>query len=184
METGESKKEQHFGRFPFNKSKGQGSVNSRTFRIPLGVSGPRPVQEARVFAAETVPAGLNFQARDERGLHLLFPAHEVLQARELLVSLGNVSGPLGETVRATGTSFFLKAGKVLCRTAHGLCVNDVLPRHNGGSQSLRSSAADDGVSPLCLWVLLTALNVVRRRLRLLGVRVLLRRRLLRAMFSP
>ena len=53
-----------------------------TFGIPFGVSGPRPVQEARVFAAETVQAGLNFQDRDERSLHLLLPAFEVLQAGE------------------------------------------------------------------------------------------------------
>ena len=66
METGESKKEQNFELFPFIKAKDKARSTAGTFGIPFGVSGPRPVQEeARVLAAETVPAGFILRNRDK-----------------------------------------------------------------------------------------------------------------------
>ena len=41
----------------FSKTKGKARSSAGTLGIPFSVSGPRPLQEARVFVAETVPAG-------------------------------------------------------------------------------------------------------------------------------
>ena len=102
------------------------------FSIPFGVSGPRPVQEASVFTAENVPAGSVFQDRDERSLHCMLQAHEVLRSRELQESAGIAPGP-GVTGTAKRIPSSVKSGKVLCRTAYGLCLRDVFPLHGGQS---------------------------------------------------
>ena len=47
----------------FKKSKDKAQSSFGTFGIPFGVSGPRPLQEARFFADQCVPAGF-FRNRD------------------------------------------------------------------------------------------------------------------------
>ena len=44
----------------FQKTKDKAQSSFGTFGIPFGVSGPRPLQEARFFAAQTVSAGFFF----------------------------------------------------------------------------------------------------------------------------
>ena len=48
----------------FSKTKDKAQSSFGTFGIPFGVSGPRPLQEARFFADQTVPAGFFFPHRD------------------------------------------------------------------------------------------------------------------------
>ena len=48
----------------FQKCKDKAQSSFGTFGIPFSVSGPRPLQEARFFADQTVPAGFFFPNRD------------------------------------------------------------------------------------------------------------------------
>ena len=138
MERGQKKKKFVFESSHFEKGKNKARSPTGTLGIPFDVSGPRPVHEASVFTAENVSAGLVFQDRDERRLHLMLQAHEVLRSRELQASAGIAPGP-GETGNVKRIPSLLKSGKVLCRTDHGLCVRDFSPLHSGQSRYLRPS---------------------------------------------
>ena len=65
----------------FQKTKDKAQSSFGTFGIPFGVSGPRPLQEARFIADQTVPAGFFFHNRDASVLFVLLASRERMISR-------------------------------------------------------------------------------------------------------